>query len=138
MNKIIIIAEACHNHNGKLKMAYKLVDVAKKCGADFVKFQTTIPKLHISKFAEEANYQIKNWEKKGSQLKMLQKLTLTYNDFRKINKYCKKKKIKFLSTPFDLKSIDFLKSLNMKYFKIPSGEITNLPYLIKVAKLKKK
>jgi len=138
MNKIIIIAEACHNHNGKLKMAYKLVDVAKKCGADFVKFQTTIPKLHISKFAEKTNYQIKNWEKKGSQLKMLQKLTLTYNDFRKINKYCKKKKIKFLSTPFDLKSIDFLKSLNMKYFKIPSGEITNLPYLIKVAKLKKK
>ena len=69
---------------------------------------------------------------------MLQKLTLTYNDFRKINKYCKKKKIKFLSTPFDLKSIDFLKNLNMKYFKIPSGEITNLPYLIKVAKLKKK
>jgi N,N'-diacetyllegionaminate synthase len=69
---------------------------------------------------------------------MLQKLSLTYNDFKKLKKYCKKKKIEFLSTPFDLKSIDFLKSLNMKYFKIPSGEITNLPYLIKVAKLKKK
>jgi N,N'-diacetyllegionaminate synthase len=121
-----------------LKLAYKLVDVAKKCGADFVKFQTSVPKLHISKFAKKANYQIKNWQKRGNQLQMLQKLSLTYNDFKKLKKYCKKKKIKFLSTPFDLKSIDFLKSLNMKYFKIPSGEITNLPYLIKVARLKKK
>jgi len=138
MDKVIIIAEACQNHNGQLNMAYKLVDVAKKCGADFVKFQTSIPELHISKFAKKANYQIKNWKKKGSQLQMLQKLSLTYNDFKKIKKYCKKKKIEFLSTPFDLKSIDFLKNLNMKYFKIPSGEITNLPYLIKVAKLKKK
>ena len=138
MNRIIIIAEAGVNHNGKLKLAYKLVDVAKECGADFIKFQTSIPKLHVSKFAKKANYQIKNWQKKGNQLQMLQKLSLTYNDFKKLKKYCKKKKIEFLSTPFDLKSIDFLKSLNMKYFKIPSGEITNLPYLIKVAKLKKK
>ena len=138
MDRIIIIAEAGPNHNGKLKLAYKLVDVAKKCGADFVKFQTSIPKLHVSKFAKKANYQIKNWQKRGNQLQMLQKISLTYNDFKKLKKYCTKKKIKFLSTPFDLKSIDFLKSLNMKYFKIPSGEITNLPYLIKVAKLKKK
>ena len=133
MDRIIIIAEAGQNHNGKLKLAYKLVDVAKKCGADFVKFQTSIPKLHISKFAKKASYQIKNWQKRGNQLQMLQKLSLTYNDFKKLKKYCKKKKIEFLSTPFDLKSIDFLKSLNMKYFKIPSGEITNLPYLIKSA-----
>ena len=69
---------------------------------------------------------------------MAKKITLTYEQFRKVKKYCQKKKIEFLSTPFDLNSIDFLKSLNMKYFKIPSGEITNLPYLIKVAKLKKK
>ena len=138
MNRVIIIAEAGQNHNGKLKLAYKLVDVAKKCGADFIKFQTSIPKLHISKFAKKANYQIKNWQKRGNQLQMLQKLSLTYNDFKKLKKYCNKKKIEFLSTPFELKSIDFLKSLNMKYFKIPSGEITNLPYLIKVAKLKKK
>ena len=138
MNRITIIAEAGVNHNGKLKLAYKLVDVAKKCGADFIKFQTSIPKLHISKFAEKANYQIKNWQKRGNQLQMLQKLSLTYNDFKKLKKYCKKKKIEFLSTPFDLKSIDFLKNFSMKYFKIPSGEITNLPYLIKVAKLKKK
>ncbi len=138
MNQVIIIVEAGQNHNGKLKLAYKLVDVAKKCGADFIKFQTSIPELHISKFAKKANYQIKNWKKRGSQLQMLQKISLTYNDFKKLKKYCNKKKIEFLSTPFEMKSIDFLKSLNMKYFKIPSGEITNLPYLIKVAKLKKK
>jgi|TARA_Y100000031_G_scaffold107105_1_gene117947 N,N'-diacetyllegionaminate synthase len=138
MNRVIIIAEAGVNHNGKLKLAYKLVDVAKKCGADFIKFQTSIPELHISKFAKKANYQKKNTPGDESQLQMCKKITLSYEEFRKLKKYCKKKKIEFLSTPFDLKSIDFLKSLKMKYFKIPSGEITNLPYLIKVAKLKKK
>ena len=136
MSRVIVIAEAGQNHNGQLKMAYKLIDVAKKSGADFVKFQTGIPKLHVSKFAKKADYQIKNSKKKESQLKMLQKLSLTYQDFKKIKKYCRKRKIEFLSTPFDLKSIKFLKGLNMKYFKIPSGEITNLPYLIKIAKLK--
>ena len=98
MNRITIIAEAGVNHNGKLKIAYRVVDVAKECGADFIKFQTSIPKLHVSKFAKKANYQFKNWKKKGSQLQMLQKLSLTYNDFKKIKKYCKKKKIEFLST----------------------------------------
>ena len=73
-------------------MAYKLIDAAKKSGADFVKFQTSIPKLHVSKFAKKADYQIKNSKKKESQLKMLQKLSLTYQDFKKIKKYCKKKK----------------------------------------------
>ena len=138
MNRVIIIAEAGVNHNGKLKLAYKLVDVAKECGADFIKFQTSIPELHISKFAKKANYQTKNTPGDESQLQMCKKITLSYEEFRKLKKYCKKKKIEFLSTPFDLKSIDFLKSLKMKYFKIPSGEITNLPYLTKVAKLKKK
>ena len=138
MRHVTIIAEVGLNHNGQLKMAYKLIDVAKKSGADFVKFQTSIPKLHVSKFAKKADYQIKNSKKKESQLKMLQKLSLTYQDFKKIKKYCRKRKIEFLSTPFDLKSIKFLKGFNMKYFKIPSGEITNLPYLIKIAKLKKK
>ena len=138
MRHVIVIAEAGQNHNGQLKMAYKLIDAAKKCGADFVKFQTSIPKLHVSKFAKKADYQIKNWKKKESQLQMLQKLALTYQDFKKKKKNCSKKKIEFLSTPFDLKSINFLKSLNMKYFKIPSGEITNLPYLIRIARLKKK
>ena len=138
MKQVIIIAEAGQNHNGKLKLAYRLVDVAKKSGADFVKFQTSVPELHVSKFAKKANYQVKNWKEKESQLQMLKKLCLTFNDFKKIKKYCKKKKIEFLSTPFDLTSIEFLKKLKLKYFKIPSGEITNLPYLIKIAKLKKK
>ena len=136
--KTLVIAEAGSNHNGKLKLAYKLVDIAKKCGADIIKFQTGIPELHISKFAKKANYQLKNTKKKDSQLEMSKKIILSYNDFRSLKKYCKKRKIFFLSTPFDLQSIDFLKSLGMQYFKIPSGEITNLPYLTKVAKLKKK
>ena len=92
--KIFIIAEAGVNHNGDIAIAKKLIDSAVKAGADFVKFQTTIPKLHISKFAKEANYQVKNWKKKGNQLKMLKKITLTYDDFKKINKYCKKKEDK--------------------------------------------
>ena len=138
MDRIIIIAEAGPNHNGKLKLAYKLVDVAKRCGADFIKFQTSIPALHISKIAKKAHYQIKNTTKNETQLEMVKKISLSYMQFRKIKKYCQIKKIEFLSTPFDLRSIYFLNSLNMKYFKIPSGEITNLPYLIKVAKLKKK
>jgi len=138
MDHIIIVAEAGANHNGKLKLAYKLVDLAKRCGADFVKFQTSIPELHISKIAQKANYQIKNTSKKENQLEMSKKISLSYNQFKKIKKYCQRKKIEFLSTPFDLRSIDFVNSLNMKFFKIPSGEITNLPYLIKVAKLRKK
>ena len=138
MSRVIIIAEAGPNHNGKLNLAFKLVDVAKKCGADFIKFQTSIPELHISKFTKKANYQLKNTPRKETQLQMAKKITLTYDQFLKLNKYCRRKKINFLSTPFDLKSINFLNNLNMKYFKIPSGEITNLPYLLKIAKLKKK
>ena len=112
--------------------------MAKRCGADFIKFQTSIPSMHISKHAIKAKYQIKNTGNKQSQLEMSKKITLSYDDFKKISKYCRKKKINFLSTAFDLNSIDFLKTLNMKYFKIPSGEITNLPYLCKIGKLKKK
>jgi N,N'-diacetyllegionaminate synthase len=134
----IIIAEAGVNHNGNIKLAYKLVDMAKRCGADFVKFQTSIPSMHISKHAVKAKYQIKNTRNRQSQLEMSKKITLSYGDFKKISKYCKKKKINFLSTAFDLKSIDFLNSLKMKFIKIPSGEITNLPYLSKIGKLKKK
>ena len=139
MNKVIIIAEAGPNHNGKIKNAFKLIDIAKRCGADFIKFQTSKPENHISKFAKKANYQFKNTSKKNSsQLQMSKKMTLSYKDFDQVYKYCKKKKINFLSTAFDLESIDFLRRFKMKYIKIPSGEITNLPYLIKVAKLKKK
>lgn len=137
-SSIIIIAEAGVNHNGNIKLAYKLVDMAKRCGADFIKFQTSIPSLHISSHAVKAAYQIKNTGNRQTQLEMSKKFTLSYEDFKKIHKYCKKKKINFLSTAFDLKSIDFLNSLKMKFFKIPSGEITNLPYLQKVGRLKKK
>ena len=137
-NSTIIIAEAGVNHNGNIKLAYKLVDMAKRCGADFIKFQTSIPSRHISKYANKASYQIKNIGKKLSQLEMANKISLSYQDFKKISKYCNKKKINFLSTAFDLKSIDFLKTLKMKYFKIPSGEITNLPYLLKIGKLRRK
>ena len=138
-NKTIIIAEAGANHNGSLKLAKKLIDAAVDARADFVKFQTSIPRLHISKFAKQANYQIKNFKVKSfNQLKMAEKLSLRYSDFIELNSYCKKKNIKFLSTPFDLNSIDILKKLNIKYFKIPSGEINNYPYLVKLAKQKKK
>ena len=102
MNRVIVIAEAGPNHNGKLKLAYKLVDLAKNCGADFIKFQTSIPELHISKFAEKAHYQNKNTLKKETQLEMAKKITLTYEQFKKVKIYCQKKKIEFLSTPFDL------------------------------------
>lgn len=136
MERAILIAEAGPNHNGKLKFAYKLVDLAKKCGADFVKFQTSIPEMHISRFAQKAKYQINNTGRGGTQLEMSKKISLSYDEFKKLKRYCQKRKIEFLSTPFDLGSIDFLKSLKMRYFKIPSGEITNLPHLNKVGKLK--
>lgn len=137
-SSITIIAEAGVNHNGNIKLAYKLVDMAKRCGAHFIKFQTSIPSMHISKHALKAKYQIKNTGNKQNQLEMSKKISLSYSEFKKISNYCKKKKINFLSTAFDLQSIDFLKSLRMKFFKIPSGEITNLPYLLKIGKLKKK
>ena len=138
MKRVVVIAEAGPNHNGKIKLAYKLIDAAKKCGADFIKFQTSIPELHISKFAKKASYQLKNKSQGKNQLQMCEKFSLSYKEFVKIKKYCKRKKIEFLSTPFDLKSINFLKKFKMKYLKIPSGEITNLPYLIKIGKQKKK
>ena len=100
MNRVILIAEAGPNHNGKLNLAYKLVDIAKKSGADFVKFQTSIPELHISKFAKKANYQLKNTPKKETQLQMAKKITLTYDQFLKLNKYCRKKKNKFFINTF--------------------------------------
>jgi len=138
LKKVKIIAEAGPNHNGKVKLALKLVDLAKKCGADYVKFQTSIPENHISIFAKKAKYQKANTKKNESQLSMAKKISLKFNDFIRIKNYCKKKKIGFLSTPFGLKSVEFLKKLNMDYFKIPSGEITNLPYLESVAKTKKR
>jgi len=137
-NKTFIIAEGGVNHNGSLEVAKNLVDAAKDCGADGIKFQTFKAKEIVSKYAKKAEYQRRNLKKGGSQLEMLEKLQLSFNDFDELFKYCKEKKILFLSSPFDLESIDFLASLGMEIFKIPSGEITNLPYLEKIGRLKKK
>jgi len=138
MPKTIIIAEAGPNHNGKLKLAFKLVDLAKRAGADYVKFQASIPEEHIAINAKKAKYQLINTGKKSSQLEMAKGMTLSFMEFKKLKKYCDKKKIKFLSTAFGLKAIDFLKKFKMEYYKIPSGEINNLVYLKKIGKLKKK
>ncbi len=135
MNKVIIIAEAGVNHNGSLEMAKQLAEAAQEAGADYVKFQTGIPRLLVSKFAEMADYQKKNIGNQESQLEMIEKLLLTFDEFTELKSYCDKIGISFLSTPFDLPSVYFLSGLDMDYFKIPSGEITNLPYLRKIAKL---
>ena len=135
---IIIIAEAGVNHNGSLKRALKMVDVAKNCGADIIKFQTFIPNLVASKHSLIADYQKKYQKENDSQLDLIKKLFLSFNDFKKIKKRCKEKKIEFLSTAFDHESLTFLKSLNLSKYKIPSGEITNLPFIKEIATLNKK
>ncbi len=134
---VYIIAEAGVNHNGNIDIAYKMIDEAKYSGADCIKFQTFIADKIVSRNADKADYQKKITGVNETQLEMLRKLELAYDEFTALNDYCMMKKIEFLSTAFDLQSIDFLNSLNMKTWKIPSGEITNLPYLIKIAKLKK-
>lgn len=136
MKHTIIIAEAGVNHNGSMSMAKQLIDAAKDCGVDYVKFQTTkSPESITSKFAQMAEYQKKNLHQDESQLEMLRKILLKMEDFGTLNDYCKELGVNFMSTPFDLDSIDYLAGLNMDYWKIPSGEITNLPYLRKIAKL---
>ncbi|MCM3760900.1 N-acetylneuraminate synthase [Alkalihalobacillus oceani] len=134
---VYIIAEAGVNHNGSLENAKLLVDRAKDAGADCIKFQTFVANKMASKHAEKAGYQRKQSGAAESQLDMLSKLELSFGAFVELNKYCELKGIEFLSTGFDFDSIDFLSSLNMKRWKIPSGEITNLPYLIRIAQLNK-
>jgi len=134
--KVFIIAEAGVNHNGKLKLAYKLVDKAKEAGVDAVKFQTFNPKKLVSKMAKMATYQKKNIGKEKTQQEMLSELSLKKEDFLKIKDYCDKNGIMFLSTPFDEDSADFLEPL-VPYFKIGSGEITNLPFLRHIASKRK-
>lgn len=128
-NKVLIIAEAGVNHNGDIGMAKQLIDAAAEAKADYVKFQTFQSNQVISSFAEQAAYQIKNTGIKESQLEMVRKLELSKKDHQILLEHCKKNKIKFFSTSFDLPSTRFLKKLNLGLFKIPSGEITNLPYL---------
>lgn len=135
--KVFIIAEAGDNHNGDYDLALKLVDKAVEAGADCVKFQTFVTENVISKFAEKADYQKENTGEEESQYEMVKKLELSFEQFRMIKAYCDNKGIMFLSTPFDLDSIDFLEEIDIPFWKIPSGEITNLPYLEKIARTKK-
>ncbi len=138
-NKTIIIAEAGVNHNGKIQLAKKLIDVASKAGADYVKFQTYDVDNLILKNTRTANYQKKNLKKKNlSQYSMLKKYQLSAYDHKILIKYSKKKKINFLSTAFDDKSLELLGKYKLDYIKIPSGEITNYPLLKKISKFKTK
>lgn len=130
---VYIIAEAGVNHNGSYDLACKLVDAAKEAGADCIKFQTFKAENMVSHNARKAVYQ-KKMTGGGSQQDMLKKLELSYEAFLSLKTYCDKVGICFLSTPFDFESIDFLNSIDMPFWKIPSGEVTNLPYLISLAK----
>ncbi|MBQ2510020.1 MAG: N-acetylneuraminate synthase [Erysipelotrichaceae bacterium] len=133
--KTLIIAEAGVNHNGNFELAKKLVDKAVEAGADIVKFQTCKAENVISRYADKAEYQKVTTGEADTQLDMVRKLMLTYEEYGKLKEYCDEKGIGFLSTAFDLPSVDYLHSIGMKLWKIPSGEITNLPLLIKIAEL---
>lgn len=135
MNKVFIVAEIGCNHNGDPKLAKKMVDVAKECGVDAVKFQTFKSELLISKFSPKAEYQKKVTSENENQLDMTKKLELPYDEYIKLEKYAKSLGLEVFSTPFDMDSVDFLAENKQKIWKIPSGEITNLPYLEKIAKL---
>jgi N,N'-diacetyllegionaminate synthase len=135
MQKTLIIAEAGVNHNGSMEIAKQLIDVAANAQVDYVKFQTFKADKIVTKSAKRATYQDTNTKNSDSQFEMLKKLELSEEMHRELIKYCRSKSIKFLSTAFDLESMDFLRSLGINLAKIPSGEITNLPYLKKVAKL---
>lgn len=134
---VYIIAEAGVNHNGRIDLAKTMVDKAIDAGADCIKFQTFIPEKIVSGNAAKADYQKQQTVNDETQLEMLKKLALSFEEFRELYRYCEEKNIEFISTPFDFESIVFLESLGMMKWKIPSGEITNLPYLEKIAKLGK-
>lgn len=134
MNRVLIIAEAGVNHNGSMLIAKQLVDKAVEAGVDIIKFQTFKSEKLVSRAARQAEYQQRNiGEKDEGQLAMLKKLELSIEDHYELIKYCKERNIRFWSTAFDMESIDFLHSLNMGLWKIPSGEITNYPYIKKIA-----
>ncbi len=137
MDKTIIIAEAGVNHNGNLELAKKLIDVAADAGADYVKFQTFKAEKIVSRAAPKALYQQSTTGSSESQLDMVKKLELDLEAHQLLTDYCVQKQIKFLSTAFDIESVDLLHRFDLDYFKIPSGEITNLPLLEKIASQKK-
>jgi N,N'-diacetyllegionaminate synthase len=130
---VIIIAEAGVNHNGSIVIAKQLIDAAADAGVDYVKFQTFVASKLVSKHAKKAEYQNLNTDSNESQLEMIKKLELNLAQHNELLKYANEKKVKFLSTAFDLESIDLLKKLGVTLGKIPSGEITNYPYLVKMA-----
>lgn len=134
MSKVLIIAEAGVNHNGSLELAKRLAFTAKECGADIVKFQTAKLESLVSATAPMAKYQKENTGINESQKEMLSKLLLSFEDFAELKNYCDLIGIHFLSTPFDIESVDFLDELGCDIWKIPSGEITNYPYLVHIAR----
>ncbi|WGE81612.1 N-acetylneuraminate synthase [Actinobacillus equuli subsp. haemolyticus] len=135
MSKVFIVAEIGCNHNGDPALAKKMVDVAKECGVDAVKFQTFKADKLISKYAPKAEYQKVTTGTADSQLEMTRKLELPYDEFVKLEAYARSLGLEVFSTPFDFESIDFLAGQQQKVWKIPSGELTNLPYLEKIARL---
>ena len=136
-NHVFIIAEAGVNHNGDYNTALKMIDAAKAAGADAIKFQTFRSEKLVSRNAQKAEYQKRNTHNDDSQLDMLKKLELSFREFSMLKDYCDEQGILFLSTPFDFDSIDFLNQMELPLFKIPSGEITNLPYLMAIARTRR-
>lgn len=130
---VLIIAEAGVNHNGSLERAKEMAKAARDAGADIVKYQTAVPELVVSKYAEKAEYQKQETGEDESQLEMVRKLHFDFNAHRELKRYCDEIGIQYLSAAFDIPSVEFLESLDLPYMKIPSGEITNLPYLERVA-----
>ena len=134
MDKVIIIAEAGVNHNGDIELAKKLIDAALDAGVDYVKFQTFKADKLVSRDAKKASYQTKNIDDgDDSQYNMLKKLELSHDNHLELMNYCDSKKIKFFSTAFDVEGVQYLNDLGLDFFKIPSGEITNYPYLKAIA-----
>ena len=137
MHSTFIIAEAGVNHNGDFDTARKIIDAAKAAGADAVKFQAFKAEQVVSRLAPKAEYQKKKNSRSESQLEMIKRLELDENAMRELSDYCQEKNIMFLSSAFDLGSVDLLYNLGLAIFKIPSGQITDLPYLRKIGGLKK-
>lgn len=133
---VMIIAEAGVNHNGDLELAKTMALTAKECGADAVKYQTAVPELVISMYAPKAEYQKETTGDKESQLEMVRKLHFDFESHRKLKEYCDSIGILYLSSPFDIPSVEFLATLDLPCMKVPSGEITNYPYLVAVGKTK--
>ena len=137
MNHTFIVAEIGCNHNGDKSLAYKMVDKAKECGVDAVKFQTFKASALISRFAPKAEYQKETTGTADSQLEMTAKLELSQSDLIELKSYAEELGLVVFSTPFDMGSVEFLDSIGQSLWKIPSGEITNLPYLQRIGSIKR-